>query len=493
MKLRKVQLKNFRCFDEFEMEFAQEHNLHVLIAPNMVGKSALLQALSISVGGFLRNIASPPRIEYTDHRIIGENPIANVARQCAIIATVTLQDAQAQPQETEWIFTHAVHSSEDSYRAEEGEEIPTQLYDAVAEEARGILPLLMFSGTDYLYARYPDHHENPPHTGSIDHGYWNCLTHGDKLGLVLDWLGYVDDIFQDQAHHAGIARKWFGDVPSNSFELFTKVVQRLLPDIQEIQFITTRGRKAQLQEKHHQSHREPVFSFTSGDVRTFSQLSEGFRYLVILAGELTVRSFLLNKHLGVEVNQSIPGVVLIDEFGIHLHPDLQSKALQRLSQEFPHVQFIITTHSPMLLNGLRKEQVHIMELEEDGKRTVRHPERDIIGMGAEGILLEVFGLETTFDEETVIRIGELQALSQKQLTEGLSETERKSYDELVGATGALGYDSSLKDPLYRKFLAKYRELQSTTGTPKGFVMRAAHDMEVDMDRLVEEAIRELLE
>ena len=51
--------------------------------------------------------------------------------------------------------------------------------------------------------------------------------------------------------------------------------------------------------------------------------------------------------------EKITGIVVIDEIDLHLHSDLQRKVLPRLIKLFPKVQFIITTHSPLFLLGMR--------------------------------------------------------------------------------------------------------------------------------------------
>ena len=55
-----------------------------------------------------------------------------------------------------------------------------------------------------------------------------------------------------------------------------------------------------------------------------------------------------------------PGVVLIDELDLHLHPKWQRDAIRRLPAVFPEVQFIITTHSPQMLSELPSECVGLL-------------------------------------------------------------------------------------------------------------------------------------
>lgn len=55
----------------------------------------------------------------------------------------------------------------------------------------------------------------------------------------------------------------------------------------------------------------------------------------------------------------VPGIVLIDEVDLHLHPKAQESYLKILTEYFPHIQFVITTHSPFIVRGLPNESIVI--------------------------------------------------------------------------------------------------------------------------------------
>jgi hypothetical protein len=62
----------------------------------------------------------------------------------------------------------------------------------------------------------------------------------------------------------------------------------------------------------------------------------------------------------------IEGLVLIDEIDLHLHPQWQVNLIPALKKIFPLVQFIATTHSPMVLPGLEADEVVMLDFDEDG-------------------------------------------------------------------------------------------------------------------------------
>ena len=65
----------------------------------------------------------------------------------------------------------------------------------------------------------------------------------------------------------------------------------------------------------------------------------------------------------------MPGIVLIDEIETHLHLELQKRILDLLTTIFPNIQFIVSTHSPFILNSLENVVIYDLEnhlLVEDG-------------------------------------------------------------------------------------------------------------------------------
>lgn len=86
------------------------------------------------------------------------------------------------------------------------------------------------------------------------------------------------------------------------------------------------------------------------------QLGHGQRQLLTLVGDLASRAINLNPHLGADALDLTPGVVLIDEIETHLHPRIQRRIGEALRELFPALQFIATTNSPFLVQGLRSGQ-----------------------------------------------------------------------------------------------------------------------------------------
>ena len=85
----------------------------------------------------------------------------------------------------------------------------------------------------------------------------------------------------------------------------------------------------------------------------YSLIGKGTKSLICLIIDIAYRCAVLNPHLGLETNNS-PGIVLIDELELHLHPKQQYRIVEDLRRVFPNIQFIITTNSPFIIQSLRE-------------------------------------------------------------------------------------------------------------------------------------------
>ena len=90
-----------------------------------------------------------------------------------------------------------------------------------------------------------------------------------------------------------------------------------------------------------------------------NQLSSGEKTLLALVADLARRLAIANPHRENPLMGN--GVVLIDEVDLHLHPRWQRKVVPQLQKTFPNCQFIVTTHSPLVLSSVPHKNVIILE------------------------------------------------------------------------------------------------------------------------------------
>lgn len=86
-------------------------------------------------------------------------------------------------------------------------------------------------------------------------------------------------------------------------------------------------------------------------------LSSGFRTLVGMVLDIAYRMAVLNPFLLKDLVNRTPGIVLIDEIDMHLHPQWQWNVVKALKMTFPKVQFVVTTHSPIVIASCKDEKL----------------------------------------------------------------------------------------------------------------------------------------
>lgn len=152
-----------------------------------------------------------------------------------------------------------------------------------------------------------------------------------------------------------------------------------------------------------------------------------------------------------------PAILLIDEIENHLHPTWQRRVIPALLEHFPGLQIFATTHSPFVVAGLKRGQVHLLQRDADGAVTASTNERDVIGWTADEILRTMMGVDEPTDQLTVNRADRLRQLRGKEtLTaeedEELNELRRQVNEDLVAKSGPLEAQRERYADLMRDFL-----------------------------------------
>lgn len=130
----------------------------------------------------------------------------------------------------------------------------------------------------------------------------------------------------------------------------------------------------------------------NGTAMPVKHLSDGERMLIHLVGDLARRCTLASSGSAISELSFIgcKGIVLIDEIALHLHPKWQKNVIPALISVFPGIQFIITTHSPLVLSQMDKNFVYKIDNFEVSQENLFTEGRTI-----DHILYDVQGVDTT--------------------------------------------------------------------------------------------------
>jgi predicted ATP-binding protein involved in virulence len=147
--------------------------------------------------------------------------------------------------------------------------------------------------------------------------------------------------------------------------------------------------------------REQIVLSIAGHAQPFDNLSAGQRMMLALVADIAIKAVIQNAfllppdELGPEdeplprLLQQTPRVVLIDELDVHLHPKWQRHVIEDLRRTFPKIQFIATSHSPTIISEVQPES--LLLLRQEGDRII--PERcgQAYGLDANYVLEHIMG------------------------------------------------------------------------------------------------------
>lgn len=363
-------------------------NVSVMLGANGTGKTTVLRAAALAALGLLlsRNSGfvadglirkspqdaaakNPPATQIKASLLMGEeefwawSPDASPLRPVEVITTVTRRGS-------------------------------TELLDAGAVSKRQLKPLemLVFDDRDSSFFMVAYGATRRVETSTR-------VDESARIKARLRRYERVASLFEEQIGLMPLSY-WLPDYAKRNKGRYTQVVNlinRLLPDNCVMQKTATET----------QAGTEHLFEM-NGVTLPFRALSDGYRAYIGWVGDM-----LFHLCAGAGKGKKLVdthGVVLVDEIDLHLHPEWQRTVLPTLARELPNMQFIVTTHSPLVVGSLEAENLFMLAEEEGATVVKRLPER-VHGRNAEQILLSpYFGLESTRAPDVA---DELQDLAQK--------------------------------------------------------------------------------
>lgn len=137
---------------------------------------------------------------------------------------------------------------------------------------------------------------------------------------------------------------------------------------------------------------EVIFMLSDGREVKTDLLSDGYRRLVSIVIDIAFRCALLNKTIyGNEAYKKTHGTVIIDEIDEHLHPALQLRVLKALNETFEKVQFIISSHSPLVISSVENKPENVVYKLKYINGEYSHEELNTYGVDASTIISAFMG------------------------------------------------------------------------------------------------------
>ncbi|KAA6338340.1 DNA replication and repair protein RecF [termite gut metagenome] len=139
--------------------------------------------------------------------------------------------------------------------------------------------------------------------------------------------------------------------------------------------------------------------FEDGRSILFQNLPTGYKRLFSIVLDIAYRAYILQlREWGIftflEKAENVTGIVVIDEIDLHLHPSLEQEVIQRFQNTFPNIQFIVSTHSNLVIANLKENEGRnsIISLENVVEKYTNKKIPNIFGISYEASLLDFMGI-----------------------------------------------------------------------------------------------------
>ena len=388
--MQDITIKNFRCYEEKNMEFRRGVNL--LIGDNSVGKTSLLHACNLVVNAFFSGYSDEntvwKSVDDNDFREMGvaELPIEIIfhpnEQDYPIIQTQSGNNYSLDPNVELKIEKKSKKNSRNlttGLKALRDYATVCNHSSHILQEDKSVLQVNVlpvyacFTTEDIHSVRKFDKNKFNKYNHKPSFGYFECY---DCRGLFECWIKRLLVLKEAQR----------GEEEINSVR--NAIIEALGP--------TGCNIINDMAIRHNE--RKVYFMFVDGRESESALLSDGYRRLVNIVMDIAFRCALLNKSMfGDQCYKHTHGTVIIDEIDEHLHPALQVRVLKALQDTFPKIQFIISTHAPLVMSSVepRKDEngndINVVYKLEYVDGTYTHKELDIYGMDASTIIETYMG------------------------------------------------------------------------------------------------------
>lgn len=436
MEVKQLKIENLGRFPSVAVDFAPtptlQSNVTVLIGNNGAGKTSILKSLATTLSWFVARVRS----EKGSGNPIPEDVILNGTASAA--TNIVLNDASEQYQ---WTLakTRTGRKGGHTSQLNDASRLADIYRSALSTRDTSSLPLIAFYSVERVVIDIPLKIKERHSFFQLD-GYDNSLNQGVDFRRFFEWFREREDWENEIGVETAIvshinkapkkliealdfiknSKNQIENLKEFDFEGATSILNKLSTALEVAESINYNSKDPQLNAvrkaienfmpefSNIKIRRKPRLHMSidkDGQTLNVSQLSQGEKSLMALVGDIARRLAMMNPDLKEPLHGN--GVVMIDEVDMHLHPKWARGIIERLTTTFPNCQFILSTHSPLVISDCRNVLVYTL----DNGQLTEVPSQ--YGQDANTVLLEV--MDTHIRNATVTKsLGDLLDLIQER-------------------------------------------------------------------------------
>lgn len=339
--LKNIELFHFRKFDNVTYEFNPRMN--VIIGKNASGKTTVLEAATVVLGAYL--VAFKEYVPSRFGRNISDSDVLKKSLKAVknVAMTATVQQFPCKVT-SQFMWDKSIEKCTRGLEKEGGrtkfigknpmramvEKWENAIKAADGSDSEQIYPIVLYLSSARLW--------NENRTGEMDKvpgrtdAYQRCLDPKRGNQTSFEYIKLLGNLASEENN----------GIPLPAYEVIMNAVKySLREELDAGQQVLYSSRYGEIAVKN-----------SDGTVINFSDLSDGYRNVIKIVTDIATKMCILNPYLGKETLQKTPGIVVIDELDLSLHPTWQRRIVGILKELFPKVQFICATHSPFIIQSL---------------------------------------------------------------------------------------------------------------------------------------------
>lgn len=344
MYIKRLDIENFKAISKLNLLL--KPGMNILIGDNGVGKTSILESIIVALGGFFSGVngVSAKNILLSDVRM----KTVNVGSASTSIQYFTPTKIDCELQAGESVYTWE-RIREDEVPKRNTKTIKkngdiTKYAKNLTNDVEMELPVLSYqSSIRASQTRRGDFGaEMKKRMDDRRCGYLGCLDAVLDLKRVKEWCYEMQRIAFDQ------------DRKVDEYEQFKYIVGSFMQKMSNTKEIP--------QIYYSRQHKDIVYC-ENQEVLPISFLSAGYQSVLWMIMDIAYRLCTLNPGKSELMNST--GIVIIDEVDTHLHPKWQWNVVHALKSTFPNVQFIIATHSPIIISSCKEGNLILIDQEQE--------------------------------------------------------------------------------------------------------------------------------